>query len=119
MSNLSYKIEAYLGRTVNFHFRDGEVLLQDDMIDDVSNPYIKYWSESIELPQPTAEQLDAVDATAISAEAEVAVINTRQQAYPQLKEFAEAYTEKEIGGDNTKWNEYVTKYNKVRTDNPK
>ena len=43
----------------------------------------------------------------------------RETAYPQLKEFAEAYTEKEIGGDNTKWNEYVTKYNKVRTDNPK
>ena len=43
----------------------------------------------------------------------------RETAYPQLKEFAEAYTEKEIGGDDTKWNEYVTKYNKVRTDNPK
>ena len=26
---------------------------------------------------------------------------------------------KEIGGDETKWNEYKTKYNKVRTDNPK
>ena len=43
----------------------------------------------------------------------------RETAYPELKEFAEAYTEKEIGGDDTKWNEYVTKYNKVRTDNPK
>jgi hypothetical protein len=36
-----------------------------------------------------------------------------------LNDFAEAYCEKEIGGDDTKWNEYVTKYNKVRTDNPK
>ena len=43
----------------------------------------------------------------------------RDKAYPQLKEFAEAYTEKEIGGDSTKWDLYVTKYNKVRTDNPK
>jgi len=43
----------------------------------------------------------------------------RDVSYPSLKEFAEAYTEKEIGGDDTKWNEYVTKYNKVRTDNPK
>ena len=43
----------------------------------------------------------------------------RDVSYPNLKEFAEAYTEKEIGGDDTKWNEYVTKYNKVRTDNPK
>tara|TARA_R110000765_G_scaffold364675_1_gene454891 strand:- start:310 stop:660 length:351 start_codon:yes stop_codon:yes gene_type:complete len=43
----------------------------------------------------------------------------RDISYPNLKEFAEAYTEKEIGGDDTKWNAYVTKYNKVRTDNPK
>jgi hypothetical protein len=43
----------------------------------------------------------------------------RDVSYPSLKEFAEAYTEKEIGGDDAKWNEYVTKYNKVRTDNPK
>jgi hypothetical protein len=31
----------------------------------------------------------------------------------------EAYTEKEIGGDSTKWDAYVINYNKVRTDNPK
>ena len=43
----------------------------------------------------------------------------RDISYPNLKEFAEAYTEKEIGGDDTKWNEYVSKYNQVRTDNPK
>jgi hypothetical protein len=43
----------------------------------------------------------------------------RVVAYPSLKEFAEAYCEKEIGGDSTKWNAYKTAYNKVRTDNPK
>jgi len=43
----------------------------------------------------------------------------RDVSYPNLKEFAEAYTEKEIGGDSTKWDAYVTKYNKVRSDNPK
>ncbi len=43
----------------------------------------------------------------------------RRIAYPSLQEFAEAYTEKEIGSNDTKWNEYVIKYNKVRTDNPK
>ena len=36
-----------------------------------------------------------------------------------MYDFAEAYTEKEIGGDSTKWEAYVTKYNKVRTENPK
>jgi|TARA_R100001015_G_C4581314_1_gene137785 hypothetical protein len=43
----------------------------------------------------------------------------RQAEYPSILEFVEAYTEKEIGGDTTKWDEYVVKYNKVRTDNPK
>jgi len=43
----------------------------------------------------------------------------REWQYPNLKEFAEAYCEKEINNDNTKWNEYVAKYNSVRTTFPK
>ena len=43
----------------------------------------------------------------------------RETAYPDFKEFAEAYTEKEIGEDSTKWDAYVTKYNLVRNNNPK
>ena len=39
--------------------------------------------------------------------------------YPSVQDFMEAYTEKEIGGDSTKWDAYKTAYNKVRTDNPK
>ena len=42
----------------------------------------------------------------------------RLEEYPSILEFVEAYTEKEIGGDTTKWDEYVIKYNTVRTDNP-
>ena len=43
----------------------------------------------------------------------------RQQEYPKLTEFAEAYCEKEIGGDSTKWDAYIIKYNLVRSNNPK
>ena len=43
----------------------------------------------------------------------------RHIEYPAKVEFIEAWTEKEIGGDDTKWNEYVTKYNKVRSDKSK
>ena len=43
----------------------------------------------------------------------------RKASYPSLQEFAEAYCEKEIGGDSTKWDAYKIAYNKVRTDNPK
>ena len=48
-----------------------------------------------------------------------AYARTRAAAYPSVQDFMEAYTEKEIGSDSTKWNAYVTAYNKVRTDNPK
>ena len=44
---------------------------------------------------------------------------TRADAYPSIQDFMEAYTEKEIGSDSTKWDAYVIAYNKVRTDNPK
>ena len=43
----------------------------------------------------------------------------RQEEYPPLTEFAEAYTEKEFGGDATKMDAYKIKYEKVRSDNPK
>jgi len=49
----------------------------------------------------------------------LAYARARETAYPNWQEFAEAYTEKEIGEDSTKWDAYVTKYNLVRSNNPK
>ena len=49
----------------------------------------------------------------------LAYARAREPAYPALKEFAEAYCEKEIGEDSTKWDAYVLKYNQVRSDNQK
>ena len=43
----------------------------------------------------------------------------RRKEYPSIDDFMEAYTEKEIGSDSTKWDAYVIAYNKVRTDTPK
>ena len=51
--------------------------------------------------------------------AELQFVNDRATNYPSLVEFAEAYTEKEILNDSTKWDAYVEKYNQVRTDYPK
>ena len=48
-----------------------------------------------------------------------AYARARADAYPTVADFMEAYTEKEIGSSSTKWDAYVTAYNKVRTDNPK
>ena len=49
----------------------------------------------------------------------LAYSRARELAYPGWSKFAEAYTEKEIGSDSTKWDAYVINYNKVRTENPK
>ena len=38
---------------------------------------------------------------------------------PDKKRNKLSVTEKEIGGDSTRWDAYVIAYNKVRTDNPK
>jgi hypothetical protein len=49
----------------------------------------------------------------------LAYARKRKSEYPNVDDFMEAYTEKEILADTAKWDEYVVKYNKVRTDNPK
>jgi hypothetical protein len=43
----------------------------------------------------------------------------RASAYPSLRDFAEAYCEKQILGMDEKWNVYVEKYNAVRAEFPK
>ena len=68
---------------------------------------------------PTEEELNAQVSQLQADYDALAYARARDISYPNLKEFAEAYTEKEILNDDTKWNEYVSKYNKVRTDNPK
>jgi len=86
--------------------------------DDVANISEVTWLD--DNPNNITEEQIATKLAELQAEYDALdYARTREKAYPQLKEFAEAYTEKEIGGDDTKWNEYVTKYNKVRTDNPK
>ena len=67
----------------------------------------------------TQEQITAKQAALQVEYDALAYARNRELAYPELKEFVEAYTEKEIGEDSTNWDAYVTAYNKVRSDNPK
>ena len=99
-------------------------------------------SKSIRAINPTAQfsvnsedyaQITWMDGTTPISEADIRAKQTelqteynslsyaraREEAYPQLQEFTEAYCEKEIGEDSTKWDAYVVKYNKVRSDNQK
>ncbi len=64
MAQLSNKIRKYLDREVDFI---KEVVLQDDMVGGVSNPYIKEWN--VAEAQPTDEQLNAFESQANDMEA--------------------------------------------------
>ena len=80
--------------------------------DDGNGSYIKDWFSAE--PRPTQAAVDAA-----YAEWENDYSRNRKEEYPSIHDFMEAYTEKEIGTDSTKWDAYVIAYNKVRTDNPK
>ena len=69
--------------------------------------------------KPTEEELNTLLATKQTEYDAKEYARDRATAYPSITEFMEAYTEKEIGSDSTKWDAYVIKYNQVRTDNPK
>ena len=55
MAQLTSKIKQYVGSEVDF---DTDVVLQDDS----QGPYIKEWN--LDIPQPTQEQLDALETQA-------------------------------------------------------
>ena len=67
----------------------------------------------------TVAQIEAKQTELQTASDAQAYARARAAAYPTSQDFMEAYTEKEIGSDSTKWDAYVIAYNKVRTDNPK
>ena len=85
MAQLSTKIKLYLNRTVDF---EKDVLLKDDMVDRVSNPYIKEWNVA-EL-QPTQEQLDALESQASDVEALNEVYANRKKEYPKIQDLVVA-----------------------------
>ena len=109
MSSLSYKIEEYLERTVNFNPVGGEVLLQNDS--DGKGDYIKYWSDSIEKSKPTDEQLNAFVSEATKSENNNNIRATRKNLYGNIGDQLD-----EIFKDIDAWK---TRIQKIKTDNPK
>ena len=80
MAQLSIKIQEYCKANgvseVDF-LKD--VMLQDDMVGGVSNPYIKEWN--LNIAQPTDAQLASYETAANTAEANAQVDAARRQAY--------------------------------------
>ena len=74
---------------------------------------------AVSYDKPTKAKLNKLLAEAQAAFDAADYSRKRATEYPSTEVFMEAYTEKEIGGDSTKWDAYVSAYNKVRTDHPK
>jgi hypothetical protein len=98
------KLEAIqsLHPTAQFVLKGGELTWQSEDITEPTDAEITAEQERLQA------EYDAND-----------YARARALAYPSFSEFVEAYTEKEIGEDTTKWDAYVVKYNQVRTENPK
>ena len=105
--SLKYKIIAYLGRTPDFI---EEVKLQDDMVDGVSNPYIKEWN--VAEVQPTEEQLDALESQAETLENNNQVIQTRIKEYGSTAEQLEYIVENGVQA-------FIEKQQQIKISNPK
>jgi len=106
MADLNSKIKIYLGR----NFSMEEVLLQDDMVDGVSNPYIKEWN--VDEAQPTEEQLNALESQAETLENNNQVIATRKKEYGTTAEQLEYIVENGVSA-------FIEKQQQIKTDNPK
>ena len=105
--SLKYKIIAYLGRTPDFI---EEVKLQDDMVDGVSNPYIREWN--VAEVQPTEEQLDALESQAETLENNNQVIATRIKEYGTTAEQLEYIVENGVSA-------FIEKQQQIKISNPK
>ena len=96
MASLDKKIEAYMGRTVDFMT---EVTLQDDG----KGAYIAEWNIK-DKAKPTDDQLKAKESDADKLEKNATVIDNRKAEYGTVDQQLEYITENGL----TKWQENVT-----------
>ena len=86
-----------------------DVMVQDDMVDGISNPYIKEWN--LDIAQPTDEQLASHEANANISESNAQVDVTRRQAYGTWEDQLD-----EIYHDMDAWKARIQG---IKTNNPK
>ena len=84
-------------------------MLQDDMVDGVSNPYIKEWN--LDIAQPTDEQLASYETAANTAESNAQVDATRRSQYGSWGDQLD-----EIYHDIDAWKARIQG---IKTNNPK
>ena len=106
MSDLIKKIEVYLGRRPDFMATVPEVRLRNDGNGD----YIEEWN-STDKPQPTEEQLNALESQVQTMENNNQVIATRKKLYGSTVEQLEYIVENGVEA-------FIEKQNKIKSDNP-
>ena len=111
MANLSTKIKLYCeaNGVSNVDFTK-DVMLQDDMVGGVSNPYIKKWN--LDIAQPTDEQLASYETAGNTEEANATVIANRKTAYGSWDKQLEEINEQGLDA----WKARIAQ---VKADNPK
>jgi hypothetical protein len=110
MAQLLTKIKKYVNAEVDFL---NDVILQDDMVDGVSNPYIKEWN--LDIAKPTQAQLDALETEAQAEENLQTILNARANSYPSIQEQLDMQYWDKVNG-TTNWEDAIAK---VKLDNPK
>ena len=86
MENLKTKLKLYCEANSKVYEdeRDSNnILIQDDMISGVSNPYIKIWNVS-GLAEPNASQLNSLESDADKVEKNNVIRDTRKKAYGNI-----------------------------------
>tara|TARA_B100000780_G_C20875363_1_gene348170 strand:- start:35 stop:376 length:342 start_codon:yes stop_codon:yes gene_type:complete len=112
MSQLSRKIELYLGRTPNF---ESEVILWDNG-DGV--PYIKKWNASDKI-EPTKSQLDALESQATKDDNNFAIRQTRKSAYGDIGEQLDLLYKDLVAGKVDATGEWAKKIKAIKDANAK
>ena len=117
MATLKTKVELYLEANSKT-WDDEKINLELRNKADGNGDFIETWNVT-GVTKPIDSQIASYETAGNEREALNTILYKRKTEYPSLQEFAEAYCEKEIGGNSTKWDAYKIPYNKVRTDNPK
>jgi len=107
MASLKDKIETYLGRS--FKLREEVDLVAVD-----GKATIVFWSDTIEKPKPTEEQLNALDSQADTLQNNKQTIDKRKSEYPTLGDVVDAIFKKEAG-DSTEFDDLATKRQETKT----
>jgi len=100
---LDIKIKLYANKELDFR---KDVILQDDG----NGAYIKEWN--LDIPQPTEQQLNALEAQAQVYENNLQQVSKRQAEYGSIAKQIEFITENGLDAWQTKVQQIKTKYPK-------